>query len=114
PTAPNTIYAGTISGVFKSTDGGSTWVARNNGLVSPNVTPEIRGLALHPSVPNTIYAAGFGGVFKTTDGGANWTSITNGLPSNFSNATTNGIVVDPSAPNTVYLVIAGFARVFKT
>jgi len=57
PTSTNTIYAGTEAGVFKSTDGGNTWVARSNGLNQPNLTVDVRSLALNASTPNTIYAA---------------------------------------------------------
>ena len=38
PTAPNTLYAGTNGGgVFKSTDGGTTWSAFNTGLTNLSV-----------------------------------------------------------------------------
>jgi RNA polymerase sigma factor (sigma-70 family) len=62
-----TIYAGTKdSGVFRSDDGGNTWVQRNKGLDIPNVETLI-------SVGKTIYAGtGFGGVFRSEDGGNSW------------------------------------------
>ena len=38
PTSPNIVYAGTgTGGVFKSTDGGASWSATNNGLTNLDV-----------------------------------------------------------------------------
>jgi photosystem II stability/assembly factor-like uncharacterized protein len=81
PTAPQTVYAGSgISGmlpgtVFKSTDGGASWVPANNGL--PSVF--VRALVIDPQTPSTIYAGTSGGVFKSTNGGGNWEPANNGL-----------------------------------
>jgi len=36
PSDPNTLYAGTTGGVFKSTNGGANWSAANNGLTNLN------------------------------------------------------------------------------
>jgi photosystem II stability/assembly factor-like uncharacterized protein len=114
PSNPNTIYAalwqqqqgffengafgGTDGGIFKSTDGGSTWKKLAGGL-----PPIIQAnLAIAPSNPKVIYAtvaaggaatetpapvgpggrAGRGGrggnisFYKTTDGGDHWTLAT--------------------------------------
>jgi hypothetical protein len=54
-------------GVFKSTDGGSSWSAVNTGLPLPVV---ITFLALDPITPTTLYAGtssfvDFHGVFKS-------------------------------------------------
>jgi hypothetical protein len=38
PSSSSTLYAGTLgAGVFKSTDGGSTWSAANSGLPDPQM-----------------------------------------------------------------------------
>src|SRR6185369_5899111 len=80
PTEPSTVYAGTSSGVFKTTNGGRTWTAINNGLSNRNVT----AMVINPSTPATLYIAIAGfqtitGVYKTTDGGANWIRHSNGI-----------------------------------
>src|SRR5688572_27514726 len=63
-------------GVYKSTDGGKTFV--NVGLEN---TYNIGQIALHPTDPNIAYVAAIGniygpigdrGLFKTTDGGRTW------------------------------------------
>ena len=67
-----------MSGVFKTTNGGRTWSAINNGLTAVTVS----ALAIDPVIPSIVYAAGvaFGsGVYKTTDGGSNWVRRSNGI-----------------------------------
>ncbi len=66
-------------GVYKSTDGGSSW--KHVGLKE---TREIGRIAIHPTDSGTVYVAALGhlwgpnperGIYKTTDGGANWERI---------------------------------------
>jgi len=61
---PTTLYAGT-GGVFKSTDGGTSWSPANTGL--PNTS--IFTLAIDPTTSTTLYAGMRSGVFKSVDGG---------------------------------------------
>ncbi|HEV8428910.1 MAG TPA: SBBP repeat-containing protein [Pyrinomonadaceae bacterium] len=114
PTEPSTTYAGSGSGVFKSTNGGRTWSPMNNGLTSRSVL----SLVIDPSTPSTIYAlvADFSanrGVYKSTDGGSSWVRRSNGLVGQefFS------LIIDPAAPNTLYVgvgcCISG-SHVYKT
>ncbi len=71
PQNPATIYAGTLEGVFKSTDGGKVWNACNNGLSNRDVTC----LALHPQNSSTLFCGTWGkGVFKSSDAGQTWQS----------------------------------------
>jgi hypothetical protein len=66
PVTSQTIYAGTSdNGIFKSTDGGGSWVPVNSGLTYTYIL----SLAIDPLTPQTIYAVTNGGVFKSTDGG---------------------------------------------
>jgi len=71
-------------GVYKSTDGGETFV--NVGLAD---THHIGEVLTHPTDPDTVYVAAQGhlwgytgdrGLFKTTDGGATWTKLGAELP----------------------------------
>ena len=66
-------------GVFKSTNGGTTW--QRMGLEE---TRHIGKIVIHPTDPNTVYLAAVGhlwsgnperGVFKTTDGGKTWNKV---------------------------------------
>ncbi len=52
PLTPTTIYSGTRSGVFKSTDGGGNWTPVKTGLTDLPVA----SLAIDPLTPDTVYA----------------------------------------------------------
>jgi hypothetical protein len=115
PTQTSTVYAATVAGVFKSTNGGRTWFAMNNGLP----TSAAVALIIDPSTPSTLYAAisafgGSAGVYKSTDGGATWNRRSNGLVG----AELNSLVVDPVTPNTLYVSIGScctpVSHIFKT
>lgn len=74
PDSRNSISPG--GGVFKSTDGGKTWVAK--GLEK---TQAIGRMIVHPTDPNVVYVAALGavwnanperGLYRTKDGGETW------------------------------------------
>lgn len=79
------------NGVFRSTDGGATWVHRSNGLPTqfgPGTSQgDVLAMAINPANPQTLYAAVVnlysdpinGRVYKTTDGGANWFEASTGI-----------------------------------
>lgn len=57
----------TETGVFKTTDGGNTWISINNGLSDHSVNV----LWIDDSNPQNLLAGGeFGGIFRTSDGGS--------------------------------------------
>src|SRR5437867_10812500 len=64
PQHANIVYAGAFGwGVFKSTDGGSSWTNYQNGFINTYLRSL---LVLSDTV---VYAGTNDGVFKTTDGG---------------------------------------------
>ncbi len=67
PRHPGVVYAG-ASGVFKSSDAGTTWVATSTGLPSTLV----RSVVAQPGSDQGILAGTLQGVFQSSDGGANW------------------------------------------
>jgi photosystem II stability/assembly factor-like uncharacterized protein len=87
PTDTNQVWAGTGEpnsrnsiepggGIFKSTDGGTTW--KPMGLEK---TEHIGRIAVHPTNPNIVFVAALGaawrsnperGIYRTTDGGTTW------------------------------------------
>jgi photosystem II stability/assembly factor-like uncharacterized protein len=89
-------------GVFKSTDGGRTFV--HSGLTD---TQTIARIVIHPSNPDVVYVAASGhawtenemrGVFMTADGGRSWAKV-------FYRSPRTGaidLVMDPGDPNTLY------------
>jgi photosystem II stability/assembly factor-like uncharacterized protein len=71
-------FNGTKGGLFKSSDGGSTWRALSNGL--PQDMAQIY-VAIAPSDPRRLYAtvaaaSGKLGVYRSDDAGENWKQIT--------------------------------------
>lgn len=71
PSDPDKLFMGNQdgSGVYISTDGGSTWQSSNEGFTNLN----IQCLAIHPDVQNLLYAGTRGrGVFRSTDYGRTW------------------------------------------
>src|SRR5262249_11947973 len=101
PTTPSTLYAGIFkSGVFKSTDGGVSWVAINHGLTNTTV----QALVIGAKTPTTLYAgtAG-GGAFTSSDGGETWEEMNNGL----TNLYVTNLVIDPLSGTTLYAGTSG-------
>ncbi|MBN2537986.1 hypothetical protein JXB37_06915 [candidate division WOR-3 bacterium] len=73
PGNPQVIFAGTTSGVYKSTDRGATWT-------STGMSNNTKALVVEPGNPNTVYAGTYGqGVHVTTDAGGTWTPMNDGL-----------------------------------
>lgn len=98
PSEPQDLVAGTMEGVFRSTDSGAHWER-----ISPKGSTEIRevgSLAIDPANPNIIYAGTWHLPWKTTDGGKNWTSIKQGI---IDDSDVFSIVIDPKQPKVVYL-----------
>jgi photosystem II stability/assembly factor-like uncharacterized protein len=103
PQNPGTVYAGTSGGVFKTTNGGTSWNVSNSGLPTGYIA---RALVVDPQDPNTIYAGGacgaYGpcGIFKSTDGGANWHPINSGLENTV--IVVESLAIDPQNSSTLY------------
>jgi predicted Ser/Thr protein kinase len=98
PTDPTRLYGPTWNAVLKSTDGGNTWDAKTNGLVS-NRSVEV--LAVDPSNPNTLYAGVGETLVVSTDGGESWSSLGHGIGLGVSRF--NRIVIDPFNANIIYV-----------
>ena len=99
PTQPLTLYAGTGNGVFRSIDGGKTWLPINNGLNARFVV----ALVIDPLIPSTVYvvvdALGTAaGVYKSTDGGNSWNLRRNGMVDGHLRS----LAIDPITPTTLY------------
>src|SRR5262245_8625734 len=94
---PNTLYAATMRGVFKSVDGGQTWAPRNAGFPSTTGSLYVQFLVMDPVDPRVLYAASQPyGLFKTTDGADTW------VPTNTALTPMTALAVDPKTPTTLY------------
>ncbi len=98
PSDPKILVAGSLSGVYRSTDRGEHWK-----LISPpgdKDIHEIESLAIDPKDPAIIYAGTWHLPWKTIDGGKHWDNITKGL---IDDSDVFSIIVDPKQPAIVYL-----------
>jgi photosystem II stability/assembly factor-like uncharacterized protein len=76
PRNPATIYAGSrmYYGVYKSTDGGDTWTAKNGSLpIGMEGYNDVYALAVDAF--GTVYRGTADGVYHSTDGGESWTAL---------------------------------------
>src|ERR1043165_2265087 len=102
----NGSWNGPESGLFKSTDGGTTWKKLTQGLPTTQQGLGRIGFAVAPSDPNRLYAnvesPGMGGIYRSDDAGESWKLITNdnryfGRSSDFAE-----LKVDPKNADIVY------------
>lgn len=123
PEDSNTIWAvsqgplwtsGGERGVYKSTDGGSTWKRTLGNSEWVGATD----LVMDPRNPDVLYAATWqrhrtvagylgggpgSGLHKSTDGGETWTKLTKGIPK--SNLGKIGLAISPFNPDIIYAAI---------
>jgi photosystem II stability/assembly factor-like uncharacterized protein len=112
PHNPDIVWIGTqgTRNVFKSVDGGQTWVEKSNGIVEP-VNSTFRGFTVDPRTSDIVYAAGEGPplgmgkmstiaagmLYRTTDGGENWQLLWRG------DANARYVAIDPQNPDVIYV-----------
>ncbi len=106
------VVAMTAGGVYRSDDGGDTWVARNQGLEAKSLTDEVGGatqcvhkLAVDALNPDVLWAQSHWGIFRTDDGGDRWKYVgragePGGLPTDFGFP----IVTHTQEPNTAFVL----------
>jgi photosystem II stability/assembly factor-like uncharacterized protein len=75
PTNYQIAYLATDSGIYKTTDMGTSWTQYgiSNAIY--------RDVAIDPAYPQHIFAASNAGVFASTDGGLSWGDMSEGIPS---------------------------------
>ena len=132
PWDPNEIWVGTgdfVScwgyfglGVFRSTDGGTSWEERNGSVGSDMPLTHVSSLVLHPTDPDVVLVAGNGigtpftdgvaapghcgnaavldgGIFLTIDGGQSWAKVASGR--------IHELIRDPSDVDVLYAALPG-------
>ncbi len=126
PVNPDVVFVGTErNGIFRSTDGGKTWVWSRLGLRHMAAGyPEVWDIAIHPSGYKTAvfaatldspgpvtgsYPSSTAGVYKSTDGGSSWTRTNCGL----TNSRAVSIRFDHNNPDTLILGIEGGTASFS-
>lgn len=79
PFSPETVYAATLAGLYKTTNGGASWVRIGEALPDQMIV----AMVLDRAKSGVVYVAGRDGIHRTEDGGGSWVALNEGL------ATTN-------------------------
>jgi photosystem II stability/assembly factor-like uncharacterized protein len=95
PTDASTLWVATSAGLFKTSNGGTTWTNTLNG--------NVKDLKLKPGNPNIVYAVTNNRFYRSTNGGNSFTMITSGMPANSGRLI---IDVTPANPEYVYVLSA--------
>jgi photosystem II stability/assembly factor-like uncharacterized protein len=124
PNNPQRVWAGTAGegsqfGVFRSDDGGLTWVPRVTGIdLNGALNLTFRGFTVRPGNSDVVFAqcgvsTGLQGreferqqgrIYKTTNGGGAWTLVWSG------DSLARYVIVHPTDPNTLYASTGFFDR----
>ncbi len=92
PTDANILIAATSDGIYRTTDGGATWVQEYWG--------RFYDIEFKPGSPSQVYASGKQKYYYSTDTGNIWHSATFDYPLCYGR---DEIAVTPDAPDNVYL-----------
>ncbi len=90
PTDHNTVLAGTLYGVCRSTDAGQTWTRQSTNNYNYRIVSV-------PGKPGLMYSAAYSNVYRSTDAGITWTACAT-VPGN----TVRTVLTVPGESSTVY------------
>lgn len=93
PRNPQTVFAASSRGVFKSVDGGAKWRKVDDSFGA------VATLVFQPQNPSIVFAGSSSGVFKSTDGGDSWAPWGRGGLT----ATADHLAIDPRNPSRMWV-----------
>jgi photosystem II stability/assembly factor-like uncharacterized protein len=104
---------GDSSGLFKSTDGGTTWTELSGNPGMPAGPLGKIGVSVSPADPKRVYAiveAAEGGVFRSDDAGATWVQTENSSARRQRAFYYTRLYADPVVRDRVYVLNTSFYR----
>jgi len=107
PLTPTVAFMQSGNAIFKTTDGGQTWIAKEIPSLPGGEQPQIDVVTIDPSEPEVLYAGGGYGdghppeglLFRSVDEGESWLTLTVGFPISL----VSDIAVDPMDSQTLYV-----------
>lgn len=112
-TAPPAKKYAISQSIWKSTDGGKTWEAKNSLEEKPRVADvDVLSMAINPKDTQNIYLGlRKGGIMKTIDGGESWE-----FSKIFTSEKVYGLALDPEDSKIIYAsgVYQGRGKMFKS
>ncbi len=102
----NGVFTGPGSGVYKSTDGGTTWKQLTNGLPTAAEKLGRVGLEVCAADPKRLFAivdAKNGGLYRSTDAGESWSLVNNKAEIWERGGDFNEVRADPKNPDVLYV-----------
>ena len=110
PSNPSTLYAGGASGgIFKSTNGGQSWVVLQAANANPPGHRSVTALLVGSSSSSYVYASGQFGVLRSLDGGQSWSEANSGAIGDPMNDAlyVDSMALDSGSPPTLYAAAWG-------
>lgn len=109
PTNSLMLWCATSSGIFRTTNGGTSWSRVRTGDFSQG------NIRLKPGDPTTVYAVSDTSFFRSTNSGTTFTQVSTGLP-----ASSGRLVMDVTPANSSYIYILsansswGFQGIYRS
>ncbi|MCH7616171.1 MAG: hypothetical protein IH978_10630 [Nitrospinae bacterium] len=94
PHHPDTVYAATLKGLYKTTDGGLSWQRIAESLPDQFLSD----LVLDSIHSDVLYVASREGIHKSRDGGTTWQAMNEGL----TNLNIRALAISTKNPQTLY------------
>jgi len=116
-TSTGTLLAATDNGLYRSTDGGTTWTRFTLSIITGGTATNFQDLEIN-TTSGLIYAASFQNIFTSSNDGASWTFLsTTGLTTTSIRrveVAPNGNVWVAQSNNTLYRANAATPTTFNT